>query len=231
MSDQSAAFTIFVSYSRSDVSLINPIVRLLQAVPGAGVFQDLISTRPGKKWRPLLIAALDSAPLVVVFWCVHSCASDEVAKECAEAIERKKDIVPVLLDDTPLSPDLSQYEWVDFRQLAAGIHGHYFPRIQSLVRSLWYCISPPQVTQRTETEQRRLRERARDELMMSPGMLPRRRQPSQEEIERILRVWERDRRESQRKQESYQHKVTTMASSLREHLIARSAKAERLPNP
>jgi hypothetical protein len=119
------AVTIFVSYSHRDAGLIDPVVRLLQAVPGggSGVFQDRIGITPGKKWRPIVMAALRDARLVVVFWCAHSKESVECAREYGEAIQLDKDVVPVLLDSTPLPPALGDYEWVDFRALAERSHG------------------------------------------------------------------------------------------------------------
>jgi hypothetical protein len=120
--EQKPAMMIFVSYSHFDAELVDPIVRLLQAVPGGGVFQDRISIRPGKEWRPILMAALLEARLVLVFWCAHSSASTEVAREYTDAIERGKDVVPVLLDSTPLPSTLDKYQWVDLRSLADGMH-------------------------------------------------------------------------------------------------------------
>jgi TIR domain len=121
---QNPAVTIFVSYSHLDKLLVDPIVRLLQAVPGGSVFQDCISIPPGQKWRPIIMAALLEARRVLVFWCAHANSSAEVAREYTDAIERGKAVVPVLLDSTPLPPALGEFEWVDLRELAAGLHKH-----------------------------------------------------------------------------------------------------------
>jgi len=114
---------IFVSYSRRDAALVTPVVRLLRATKDV-VFLDSDSIRPGKKWRTELSAGLMNANLVVVFWCLHSSESLEVAKEYKAAVRAKKDVLPVLLDSTPAPADLREFQWIDFRDLAREQHGN-----------------------------------------------------------------------------------------------------------
>ena len=89
---------------------------------GRLVFQDFDSVPPGRKWREEILVALKAADLVMVFWCEHSRESDEVKREYDLAIEGEKDVVPVLLDSTPLPETLAEYQWVDFRSLAGPGH-------------------------------------------------------------------------------------------------------------
>jgi hypothetical protein len=53
---------------------------------------------------------------VVVFWSAAAADSKAVAAEYIRALQLGKDIVPVLLDDTPVPSDLAQYQWLDFRE-------------------------------------------------------------------------------------------------------------------
>ncbi len=69
-----------------------------------------------------LALAATGAHVIVVFWCEHSSASEEVAREYTLGIELGKDVLPVLLDATPLPPDLARFQWVDFRRLVGGAH-------------------------------------------------------------------------------------------------------------
>jgi len=112
---------VFVSYSHADASLVAPVVKLLR-VNKALVFQDIDRIQPGKKWRSEINKALAEAQLVVVFWCDHANRSNEVWKEWKAAIEQEKDLLPLLLDATPLPPELSEFQWIDFRGTVGANH-------------------------------------------------------------------------------------------------------------
>ena len=116
------AVNVFVSYSHDDAVLVTPIVKLLR-VNKALVFQDLDSIELGKKWREQAGRALAEAHLVVLFWCVHSSHSGEVESEYRSALKTGKDLLPVLLDATPLPADLSEFQWIDFRGTVGANHG------------------------------------------------------------------------------------------------------------
>ena len=113
---------VFVSYSRSDASLIAPIVKLLRTNRSL-VFQDIDDIRPGKKWRDEIDRGLAASQLVVVFWCDHASESEEVSSEWRAALDQEKDLLPLLLDATPLPPELSEYQWIDFRETVGPNHG------------------------------------------------------------------------------------------------------------
>jgi hypothetical protein len=59
----------------------------------------------------------------VVFWCSHSSRSAEVQWECKQALKCKKNVLPVLLDATPLPPGLRAYQWIDFQAAFEDRHG------------------------------------------------------------------------------------------------------------
>lgn len=110
---------VFASYSRVDEWLVTPIVHVIRAV-GVSVFQDIDSIPYGKRWRPVIESSVQSASTVLVFWCNHSQASKEVRKEWELAVTSGKDVVPTLLDDTPIAPRLSEFQFVDLRSLFPG---------------------------------------------------------------------------------------------------------------
>ena len=114
---------VFRAYSHKDIDLISPIVRLLRVGwVWRLVFYDVDSITPGKKWREERDEALTHADLVLVFWCFHSSESDEVQYEYQAAISAKKDLLPLLLDATPLPADLREFQWIDFRNLTGFSH-------------------------------------------------------------------------------------------------------------
>jgi hypothetical protein len=114
--------SVFVSYSHDDIELIQPVVGMLRALIGL-VFQDITGITPGKKWREEIEKAVVSCDLVVLFWCVHSATSTEVESEYRLALSVGKDILPVLLDGTPVPDSLSRFQLVDFRNLVGRNHG------------------------------------------------------------------------------------------------------------
>jgi len=115
---------VFVSYSRRDQSIVTPIVHIIRAV-GLRVFQDIDSTPYGKRWRPVIEKSVKTASVVLVFWSEHAKESSEVRKEWELAVEAGKDIVPTLLDDTPMDPSLAEYQAVDLRSLALRHSGGF----------------------------------------------------------------------------------------------------------
>jgi hypothetical protein len=113
---------LFVSYSRKDKEIVTPVVKLMR-LGDAPVFQDLDGIEPGKKWRLELSDSIAKASKIVVFWCSHSSKSKEVAKEWKEAKELGKDIVPALMDSTPVHPELSEYHGLDLRDSVLHARG------------------------------------------------------------------------------------------------------------
>ena len=117
----SESINVFVSYSHADVVLVSPVVKLLR-VNKSLVFQDIDTIQPGKRWRGEIGKALAESQLVVVFWCTHASGSNEVSKEWQAAIEQEKDLLPVLLDATPLPSELAEFQWIDFRGTVGASH-------------------------------------------------------------------------------------------------------------
>lgn len=117
----SESTNVFVSYSHVDASLVAPVVKLLR-VNKSLVFQDIDDIQPGKRWRSEIARGLAGCHLVVVFWCDHASQSDEMSKEWKAAIEQEKDLLPLLLDATPLPPELGEFQWIDFRGTVGPNH-------------------------------------------------------------------------------------------------------------
>ncbi|WP_173807654.1 TIR domain-containing protein [Sphaerotilus uruguayifluvii] len=105
---------LFASYSRHDREIVRQMCALLR-ISGAEVFRDEDAIKPGKKWRAVLADNLLRADCVLLFWSANSAASEPVREEYEEAIAKKVDIAPVLLDGTPLPSSLAEYQWLDFR--------------------------------------------------------------------------------------------------------------------
>jgi len=113
---------VFVSYSPADDLLVSAIVSILSASNGAIVYCDADSMRTGGRWREDVGTAIAAANVVLVFWCHHSNTSYEVRKEFALALEQGKDVLPLLLDGTPLPSKLAGCRSIDFRARVGVIH-------------------------------------------------------------------------------------------------------------
>jgi hypothetical protein len=114
---------IFVSYTRKDERIVSNLVKILRVRDGF-VFLDVDSIAPGSKWRDEVESSILGSSKFLLFWCVHARDSVEVHYEYQFAVSRNISLVPVLLDDTPLDSDLSPYQWIDLRALAADTHRH-----------------------------------------------------------------------------------------------------------
>ena len=113
MASKQKKIGVFISYSHQDLKLIEPIVRLISTLRNDLVFQDIKNLQSGKKWEPQLMTALAEAKLFIVFWCHHSADSLYVQKEVAYAVNNGKDVLPLKLDATQITGDLSEYQWID----------------------------------------------------------------------------------------------------------------------
>jgi hypothetical protein len=111
----------FISYSRVDKDLVEPVVALLRTAP-TDVFLDLDSIEPGDIWTDRLERAIKGASSFVIFWCDHSANSSWVRKEWTFAVGNKKRIIPVFLDSTGLPDELKTFQGINFRPFAHGLH-------------------------------------------------------------------------------------------------------------
>jgi hypothetical protein len=114
-----AEYRIFVSYSRTDLEIVGPLVQLLR-VTADQIFQDIDNIPPGGRWRAILTGAIDGCEAFLLFWCRHSANSTEVKNEYDQALKSDKRIVPVLLDETDLPVPLAEYQAIDLRQVLGG---------------------------------------------------------------------------------------------------------------
>jgi hypothetical protein len=133
-------YDVFISYSREDSDIIDPVVQFVRALRNSPVFRDIDNIIAGKKWEPQLMEALTDASLVIVFWCEHSATSSYVQKEYKFAIEHDKDILPVLLDKTKMPKDLSAFQAIDLSNTI--MHGLELKSRFGDDDSVWEGFSP-----------------------------------------------------------------------------------------
>jgi hypothetical protein len=115
-----SSYGVFISYSHEDAKLVTPLVRLLRYEREDLIFHDKQDIRDGEPWEPQLLQRLGEVHTVMVFWCKHSSQSEYVRKEYLQGIAQHKKILPIMLDDTKMTPELAAYQLIDFRE--SGIH-------------------------------------------------------------------------------------------------------------
>jgi hypothetical protein len=98
--------TVFLSYSRADLPLIEQLEAQIKTHPEIVVWRDQEKIYGGQKWPKVLGEAIADQDVFLLAWSKNSAASHFVEFEWTTAIALKKTIVPCLLDSTPLPPSL-----------------------------------------------------------------------------------------------------------------------------
>lgn len=106
-----SAAGVFISYSSQDRAIVSAAARLLRA-GGATVFQDVIDIEFGSRWQEVLIGAIAQCERILVFWSADAANSEWVEREWRCALNAGKRIVPMLLDKTPLPPQLAEFHGI-----------------------------------------------------------------------------------------------------------------------
>ena len=119
-------FDAFVSYSRNDQKLVEPLVQLM-SLNGRRIFWDALSIQPGELWESTLEEALRNSRVFVVLWCCDTACSDWVNREINLALKLNKKLVPVLLCSFPTSNSVGARQWIDLRRFVrhecSALHG------------------------------------------------------------------------------------------------------------
>ena len=116
--------TVFLSYARADLPLIEQLEAQLKNHPAISVWRDQEKIYGGQKWPIVLGEAIADQDVFLLAWSKHSAASHFVEFEWCTAIALKKTIIPCLLDETPLAPSLRTF------------HGYRLNDTTGLIQSL-----------------------------------------------------------------------------------------------
>jgi hypothetical protein len=118
------ASTAFVSYSREDLAFVLRLAKDLKT-KGAKVWMDKLDIRAGQRWEQEVETALKGCSRILVILSPASVRSPEVRNEVAFAIDKHKDVVPVLhLDRSSIrSEAYSIGFWRDSTEFSARLLG------------------------------------------------------------------------------------------------------------
>ncbi len=103
--------TVFLSYSRLDLPLIEQLAaRLRASSPEIAIWRDQEKIYGGQKWPEVLGAAIADQDIFLLAWSKNAAASHFVELEWNTAIALKKTIIPYLLACLTTHPSLHRSE-------------------------------------------------------------------------------------------------------------------------
>ena len=115
---------LFISHAWADK--INPqFGNLYTELDGYDLWIDKTDIPPGKDIRTHVRNGIEKADVVILLWSDAASASDDVQFELETTVALGKEIIPCILDDSPLEkvPFLKGRLYIDLRNAAAGALG------------------------------------------------------------------------------------------------------------
>lgn len=104
------ALTVLL-YAHADAAAVDRARQLARAYDRVWLDRDL---QPGEPWRPAIGGRICRADLVLVAWSQYAAGSVELASEWRTALSCSRRVVPLLLDGTPLPPDLAARQAINW---------------------------------------------------------------------------------------------------------------------
>lgn len=118
---------IFISYSRKDLQQVVAIRDELKETLGADSWIDIKGIESGEQFVNVIIEAIDRAKVVLFMFSTSSLQSEYTKKEIMYARNVGKKIVPVIIDDSPLSGwFLFEFGTVDYVNIHDEMHKKKF---------------------------------------------------------------------------------------------------------
>jgi hypothetical protein len=128
---------VFISYSKSDISRVEPLVRLLEE-QGWSVWWDR-TIAIGKTFDEVIEEALDAAICVVVVWTKDSVKSKWVKAEADEGARRNA-LVPVVLDNVKIPLEFRRIQSAHLSDWKGGLTD---PEIIRFISSIAAILEKP----------------------------------------------------------------------------------------
>jgi len=118
---------IFISYSSYDRTKAEQLVSQLETA-GYSVWIDQHGIGGALNWSAEIVGAFSGVTTVAFLLSAHSLSSENVAREIHLASEKKKNILPIILEDTPL-PRIFEYP-------LAGLQRVRYERIEDILHAV-----------------------------------------------------------------------------------------------
>lgn len=119
------AHDLFISYSSPDNEAAEAICSILESRNISCWFAPR-DIPIGKVWVEEIVDAIDSSRIVILILSINSNSSSQVVREVERAAGKDIPIIPIRIDNAPLSKALefftSRYQWLDARKLPIENH-------------------------------------------------------------------------------------------------------------
>lgn len=101
---------LFISYAHEDSEKVTELVEALS--PFHQVWIDSANINPGSYWRHEIKRGIRHSQIFLFVASRPSCCSRECHWEIDLAIKYRKRIIPIILEDCHLRPDLARLQWI-----------------------------------------------------------------------------------------------------------------------
>ena len=112
-------YDVFISYSRKDSAVVQPVVDRLKS-EGYNCWMDINGIESGDAFKRVLVQAIKDSKVVIFFSSANSNSTEWTVKEINIAVQLKKPIIPLRLDDTPYDDsilfDLSALDYMPYQK-------------------------------------------------------------------------------------------------------------------
>lgn len=119
------AHDVFLSHSHTDKVFADAICHSLEA-DGIRCWVAPRDIRPSEDWAEAIINALDNARVLVLVFSSNSNSSPQVRREVERAVNKGLHILPLRIEDVPLSKSLEYFistqHWLDAIEGELGVH-------------------------------------------------------------------------------------------------------------
>ena len=127
----------FVSYSRDDDNFVSKLTNDLRSW-SISVWRDIDSIPAGASWDSEIEKAISRCSHVLLVATRAANSSPNVIDEIGYALNKKKVVVPVMVEDCELPMRVHRAQWVDFRESQ-----NYEAAVRELVRHLQRDLFAP----------------------------------------------------------------------------------------
>lgn len=114
------AHHVFISYSRKDEETVSGIKTILDE-NGIPYWIDKEGVFSGENYKEVIVDAIEVAKVVIFISSTNSNASINVIRELGYAVQQRKTIIPILLDDAPYAKsirlDIADIDQIEYKDL------------------------------------------------------------------------------------------------------------------